>query len=158
MNKLIAWCLLLAVHAASAQTVCRLVSSTSLAFGSYDMLSGSPRDSLSTVDVNCSRNGGPQNVVVTLGLDPGMHGTSVSARRMAHTGGSGDYLSYGLFRDVGRSSVWGYSAGMDAVSQVVAVPNNGSASTTFTIFGRIPALQNVTAGTYTDSVRVTLTP
>lgn len=143
---------------AHAANVCRLVSGGGLSFGLYDVLSPAPTDSLMTVTVACDRNGGPQHISVTLGISPGGQGGSVSARRMAHLGGGGDLLAYGLFRDVGRSSTWGYSNGVDTVSQSLSVPNRGSASTTFAIYGRIPPQQNVAAGNYADTVQLTVSP
>jgi spore coat protein U-like protein len=113
-------------------------------------------DTTLDVTITCSRDGGPQNTNLTVSLGLGSNGTSVTSRRMVGPGG--DLLTYGLFRDVSRSSPWGFTPAMDTVSQTIAVPNKGSASATFSVFGRIPALQDVSAGSYTDRVQVTLTP
>lgn len=157
MNRAAAFlCLVLAAQTGMAATTCRFVSGAGVAFGPYDTLSGAAVDTTLNLSVSCTRNGGPQNVTLTVSLGLGRNGTSVSARRMA--GGSGDLLSYGLFRDVSRSSPWGFTPGIDTVSQTLSVPNNGSASTTFNVFGRIPALQDVSAGSYGDLVQVTVTP
>jgi spore coat protein U-like protein len=142
---------------AQAATVCRLVSGNSVAFGAYDILSSSPNDTLVSVDVACDRDGGPANVSVNVGLNQGTNGTSVNARRLARVGG-GDYLAYGLYRDVGRSAVWGFSSGVDTVTHILNVPNKGTASTTFTIYGRMPANQDVMAGSYSDTVQITVSP
>lgn len=151
-------CLLLGTHACLAATTCRFVTGGGVAFGPYDTLSGAPVDTTLDLAISCDRQGGPQNVSVTVSLGLGNNGTSTNARRMAHAGGSGDFLGYGLFRDVSRSSTWGFTPGIDTVSQSLSIPNNGSASVTFKVFGRIPALQDVSAGSYNDSVQVTLTP
>ena len=152
---LLAWLVLApAVHAA---TVCRVVSGPGLAFGIYDTLSGMPNLSLSNITVTCDRNGGPQHVTVTMGLGPGSHSGSIASRRMAHTGGSGDFLNYELFQDSARSSIWGFGSG-DSVAITVSVPNKGSASAVFTVYGRVPAQQDVAVGSYSDSIQVTLTP
>lgn len=157
-STILALCVLLAAQSATADTTCRIVSGSSLVFGPYDTLSGAPTDSTATVQVRCDRVGGPQNVPVTLTLSTGSNGTGVNNRRMLQVGGLGDYLSYGLFQDVSRSSAWGFSPSVDAVTELIAVPNNGSAIGTFTIYGRIPAQQNVSPGSYADSVQITLTP
>lgn len=160
MNR--AWILagLLACSAASADaaTVCRLASGGGMAFGLYDILSTAPNDSLLNLTVACDREGGPRNITVNMRLSAGANGTAVDARRMAHAGGAGEFLAYGLFRDVGRSSVWGFTDGVDTVARMLSVPNKGTASTTFTIYGRIPAQQDVRIGSYTDMVQVTITP
>jgi spore coat protein U-like protein len=159
VNKaMMAACLLLLAEGAMAATICRLQSGGSADFGPYDTFSATPTDTTATVQVRCERDGGPQNVQMTLGLSAGTNGASVNNRRMLQAGGAGDYLNYGLFRDVGRSSPWGFAAGVDAVTQTVSVPNKSSAIATFTIYGRIPARQNVSVGTYTDRIQVTLTP
>lgn len=159
MNRTIALLyLLLFAQASSAATLCRLVSGGGVAFGNYDIFSAAPNDTLLNIAVACDRTGGPQNIVVTMSLSQGANGTSVNARRMLNSGGAGDYLAYGLYRDVSRSSVWGFSPGIDTLSQTLAVPNNGSASVTFTIYGRLPPQQDVSAGSYSDSVQVTLSP
>ena len=50
------------------------------------------------------------------------------------------------------------TSGVDTGSISLTVPNNGSSNGTLVIYGRIPALQNVPAGTYGDSVQITVTP
>jgi spore coat protein U-like protein len=149
--------LLLLASSAHAVTTCRISRTGTLAFGPYDVMATGPTDSLLNVDVTCQRQGGPQNVVVVMRLERG-NGPAVSDRRLLRAGGGGEYLRYGLFRDVGRSSTWGYTDGVDSVAQNLPVPNNGSATATFVIYGRIPAQQDVPIGVYTDSVQVTITP
>jgi spore coat protein U-like protein len=146
---------LFAAASASAATVCRFASATSMPFGAYDVLSSISNDSQVDVTVTCDRSGGPQNTTMSLRVGQGLYGTSVNARRMGLAGG-GDFLDYGLYRDAGRSSVWGTTDAVDTMQRSVTVPNNSSASTTFTIYGRIPALQNATVGSYFDSVDLTL--
>jgi spore coat protein U-like protein len=151
---------LLCACTARADITCQIVSSSGIAFGVYDTLSAVPTDTLTNIRVFCERNGGPQIVVMTMRLGPGANGTSASDRRMRQLGGGTDYLAYGLYRDVSRSAVWGSNESVDTVSQTVtiAVPNKGTQTATFTIYGRIPALQDVSAGSYADSVQITLTP
>jgi len=150
-------CLLALAPSTPAATACRITSMSGLAFGSLDLLAGVPTDSQANIGVACDRDGGPQTVTVEMGLDAGANGSSASARRLALIGGT-DYLSYGLFSDASRSSVWGNSSGINTVSRSVSVPNRGSVSITFTVYGRIPAMQDVPAGSYSDSVQVTLSP
>lgn len=160
MNKaLLVSALLLAAAGVRAQTTCGLVSAGTLAFGTYDVLSVTHNDSQVSIVVSCNRRGGRANVDVTMGLGTGTHGTDVAARRLGHTTVPGDYLEYGLFRDVSRTAVWGSTAGVNAVTQSVFVPNRGSESLAFTIYGRIRAQQlDARAGSYADSVQITVTP
>jgi spore coat protein U-like protein len=151
-------CSTLIAQGASADTTCRLVNATSLAFGPYDVLTTVPNDSLVTIDVACDRQGGAATVDVDMAIGQGSNGTSVNNRRMLHLGGSGDYLSYNLFRDVSRSSVWGFSSGVDTMTRQVSIANKSTATVSFTIYARIPAQQDVTIGSYRDSVQITVTP
>ena len=111
--------LALAAGAAVADTTCRISLSTGLAFGLYDPVSASPNDSLATVATLCSRTAGPRFVTVTLQVNAGANGSSVNTRRMANTAAPGNFLNYGIYRDVGRSAVWGFSAGLDTMAQTL---------------------------------------
>lgn len=148
--------LCLAPLAAPAAVVCRLVSGGSLGFGAYDFFSPAPNDSLANVTVTCARDGGPQHTTLLMRVDQGINGTSVSARRLLHTGGSGDTLAYGLYRDVGRTNVWGATDNVNTMTATLSIPNRRTAFATFVIYGRIPAGQDVSAGNYRDTVGVTL--
>jgi spore coat protein U-like protein len=159
-RRLVLWAgLMLAAGVAGAATDCRISSGGGLAFGIYDPVSAVSNDSVATVVALCTRDGGPQHITLTLGLSPGTNSTSVNTRRLINTGPAGGYLSYGLFRDAGRTEVWGFSANVDTMSQSISVPNKaGPEPATFTIFGRIPALQDPAVGSYTDAVTLTVTP
>jgi spore coat protein U-like protein len=148
--------LLLVAPCAQAVTSCRVVTGNGVAFGSYDLLSPAPTDSQGTVTVQCERNGGPANVSMIVRIDQGANGSSVNARRMLHTGGSGDLLAYGLYRDPGRVSVWGSSDGIDTAGASLTVPDRSAASIQFTIYGRMPPRQNGHVGTYVDAVQLTI--
>lgn len=148
---------LAAAPAAWAGAVCGISSSAGPAFGNYDILSPAPTDTLALVRVRCeSVDSGNPNISLTLAIGPGATG-SVNGRRMRQAGGT-DSLGYGLFRDTGRSAVWGYTHGVDTLTQTIKVQNNRTAEATFTVYGRIPAQQDVTPGNYSDTVQVTLTP
>jgi spore coat protein U-like protein len=148
--------LLVLASVAQAQTACRIATASPLAFGDYEFLAATPKDSQAIVIVTCDRDGGPQVLPLLMRIDQGTGGAGPGGRRMTHAGGAGDTLSYGLYRDVARSSVWGTSDNVDTVTLSLSVPNKGSASANFTIYGRIPARQDVSAGFYVDRVQITL--
>lgn len=141
---------------AAAAIACRFASGGGLAFGTYDLLAAAPTDSQATLTVTCERNGGTPGIVITVRVDQGANGASVSARRMVHTGGFRDALHYGLYRDAARSSVWGVSDSIDTVSASLSVPDRGSASAQFTTYGRVPPRQDARTGSYADRVQVTI--
>jgi spore coat protein U-like protein len=105
--------------------------------------------------VRCDRNGGGATVQVTVGIGASTSSGSVADRKLRWSAGA-DLLGYNLYRDAGRLSVWGETAGVDTVTQSLTVPNHGTASTTFTIYGRIGALQDVHPGAYADDLVVTI--
>lgn len=144
--------------AAPAAVICRIVSGAAIAFGTYDILSPAANDSQTSVLVTCERDGGPQHITVTMALEQGAYGGSINDRRMVNGTNPGQYLSYGLYRDSGRTNVWGFSSGVNTESRPLSVPNKESASVTFIIYGRVPAQQDVAVGSYTDVVQVTVTP
>jgi spore coat protein U-like protein len=147
---------LLAPATSTADVACRILSGGTLAFGPYDSLATAPSDTQIDVTVTCERDGGPRNVTLTLHADQGLHGGSVNARRLAHAGATRDALNYGLYSDPARSNVLGMSDGINTLRVSLAIENKSSASARLTIFGRIPAGQDVTVGNYTDAVQITL--
>jgi spore coat protein U-like protein len=80
-------------------------------------------------------------------LDGGAHGTA-TARKLAN--GSGGLLSYGIYRDSARTQ----NFGQGTESRLVTPPTSGTG--TISVYGQIPAAQSVSAGTYTDTVVITL--
>ena len=113
----------------------------SVVFGSYDTFSNVSLDSTGTIDVSCSSS---VNYSIALSSGAGTMGS----RAMIN----GAYLlSYNLYDSAARSNVWGDgSAGSSTVSATAQTRSH-------TIYGRIPARQNVHVGSYTDSITVTVT-
>ena len=116
---------------------------TGVNFGSYDVFSNSALDSTGNIDVNC-----PSGVGYTMSLSPG--GGTQTQRFMS----SGNYtLNYNLYTAANRALVWG-----DATGGTVTVNGTGNGVTVnYGVYGRIPALQNVHSGSYSDIVTVVLT-
>jgi spore coat protein U-like protein len=120
------------------------VGAGSLAFGNYDPTAASNVDQAGTFQVTCTKG-----TSATVGLDTGSN-ASGSTRRM--TDGT-DFLSYELFKETARTNVWGNSgAGLVALA---AAPSN--AAQTVTVYGRISGSQDVRAGSYSDTVIITVT-
>lgn len=127
----------------------------SVVFGSYNPQSASPRDSTGTVTVTC--------VVGISLLDSAAYDIKLSA------GNSGSYvarqlnlvsssLNYNLYVDSARTQVWGNGTGgtsyrSDAYSCLLGCTEIRN----YTVYGRIPAQQNIAAGAYTDVIIVTVT-
>jgi spore coat protein U-like protein len=144
----------LAAAAGHAATTCG-VTPMSMSLGTYYGDSAVATDSIGSLVVRCSRDGGPQNISITMALGASATSGSTANRRLLQVGGA-DMLAYNLYRDASRISVWGQATGVDTVTRNASIPNKSSLDVTFNIYGRIPGLQSVYAGTYTDSLLVTI--
>ena len=136
-------CLVLAATVAEAASC--TVSTTSVNFGSYNVYATAPNDSTGTVTLSC--NGGAKNVLVEINQGDG---PSVSNRAMNR---GVELLYYNLYQNAARTITWGDGAGAPAYN-VGDPPNNTDIR--LTIHARIPAGQDISAGSYTDNVTVTV--
>ena len=134
--------LALALAAQSAAAVC-LIGATGVSFGPYDPRSASTTDGAGTLTfTGCT-------AAYTIALSPGTS-NSYAPRKMA----AGPYnLNYNLYTDTGRNTVWGDGTPGTSVVSVSGQPNGAA----HTVYGRIPAGQNLGAGSYSDQVIVTVT-
>jgi spore coat protein U-like protein len=125
-------------HAAPACTI----SATSVNFGSYNVFTGSTTDSTGTITINC--NGSAHNITVTLSQGSS---STFNPRTMIK---GGETLSYNLYRDAARTTIWGDGTGGTSTYTNANPPNNADIS--LTVYGRVPAGQDVSAGAYSDTV------
>lgn len=128
--------------------------SVTLAFGGYDVLSAAPADAQASLVVTCTRNGGAPTTTIEVGLGPSLTSGSVQNRQMAGPGGY--LLNYNVYQDATRLTVWGDTSGVDTMSQDLTLPNKATGSVTFTLFGRLFQGQDVSAGSYNDSLLITV--
>jgi spore coat protein U-like protein len=155
-SRILALLVALAPSLVEAASTCNFTSTPGMAFGAYDDSSATPNDATTSIVVQCFRIGGPADVTVTLQLGPSATSGTTAPRRMAS---GANRLDYNLYRDAARSQVWGQTTGSDTASiTVIGIPNLGSRTGTFVIYGRVPALQNVPAGAYSDSLQMTVSP
>ncbi len=123
------------------------ISTAPVAFGNYDPVvanASTSLDSTGTVTVACTK-GATATVGLSLGSNP-----SGSTRRLKD--GGTNVLTYELYQDSGRSTVWG-DAGAALLSPGAA-PSKAPRS--FTVYARVPSGQDVPAGNYTDTVVATV--
>ena len=138
--------LLLSVNILSA--ACS-VSTTPVNFGDYDVFSSSPTDSTGFITITCDEVP-PPTVTVSIGQSPNSGG--FNPRKMKLTGGT-DLLNYNLYTSGSYANIWGDGTS-GTVTKTVAVHTNQPE--TLKVFGRIPPLQDVSHGTYTDTLTVTI--
>jgi spore coat protein U-like protein len=107
---------------------------------------GSAEQGTGTVTVNCT-NTTPYSV----GLDAGLAtGATVLTRKMQGPGGT--LLNYSLSQDPTHNTNWGNTPNVDTVNGT----GNG-ANENLTVYGSIPASQNVSPGSYQDTITATIT-
>ena len=143
--------LLFLILGSAAHAACR-VTTTGVNFGAYDVFAAVPRDTAGTVTVACDQNP-PTDVTVSIGPSPTSGG--FQPRRMRHTT-LPDRLDYNLFIAPSMGTVWG--DGSAGTSTVLLRKVNRNRPVATTIYGRIPPGQNISVGSYSDSVTVTITP
>jgi spore coat protein U-like protein len=134
---------LTAAGTAMAAPVSCSVSTTAVAFGTYDPHSGTATDGVGSITLSCDKNNAP---TMTVGISTGQSG-GYATRRMSAGAWT---LNYNLYTSATRTTVWGDGSGGTSAP---TPPGPG----TYTIYGRIAPLQNVGAGSYSDSVSVTIT-
>jgi spore coat protein U-like protein len=123
---------------------CAIDSASTLNFGSQGILSANV-DATSTIQVTCT-NTTPYNIGLSVGTGAG---ATVATRKMTSGGST---IDYSLYRDVGRTQVWGTTIGTDTVPAT----GNGAAQT-HTVYGRVPPQGTPAPATYSDTITVTLT-
>lgn len=126
-----------------------------MAFPSYDPTSGTSVTGTATIAFACK--GGGAGTTATFSANGGKNGT-VSARNMLLTGGS-DLLPYILSLSASYSPVFGDGT---SGTQTYSFVWTGSQSGSFTVYGKINGAipggaGDVHAGSYTDSVTITIT-
>jgi spore coat protein U-like protein len=127
------------------------VTATGVSFGTYDPLSPVDNGSTGTIRVVCT-------LILALGgsftIDLSTGASGSYAQRSLKKGASA--LAYNLFSDSAYSQIWGNGTGGSAqVSQTFT--SLLIVDRSFTVYGRIPAGQNVSAGAYADTIIVTVT-
>ncbi|MEW6325518.1 MAG: spore coat U domain-containing protein [Nitrospirota bacterium] len=151
MNPALKWLAFagIVLLASEASAACG-VTATDVNFGNYDIFDPAPLTSTGTVTVNCDEAPPPD---VTISIEPSMHSGLFNPRQMKLTTGA-DRLTYNLYTDAGRTSIWGDGAGGTSVVILKNVTKNKPR--TATIYGSLPPRQNISAGVYGDLLTVTI--
>lgn len=138
---LAAICLTTSVTAAAECTL----GVTDVTFGDYDVFTPNDTDITGSITVSCDSD---TSLQVALGAGYG----SFAARRLQNggTGGGADLL-YNLYLDASRLTIWGDGSPGTSLLGLSGLGGN------YTIYGRVPARQNVPAGHYGDTIVVSLT-
>ncbi len=125
------------------------VSATDLAFGNY---TGTQLDGTSTVTANCVLLTG---YTIALNAGAGTGAAYSTGRKMTGDSNTSATLTYNLYSDLLRTTIWG--DGTDSSFTVSGVGLGTAIGVPHTVYGRIPAGENVPAQAYTDTITATLT-
>lgn len=124
------------------------VAASDMDFSSHARSTG-PWDATSNLTVNCS-SGTPYTIAMNNGLNPSGATVSATNRRMVN---GANFVPYGLYRDSGRTLLWGNTTGTDTLAGT-----GTNAAVLVPVYGRVLAAStNVAAGTYLDTVTATIT-
>lgn len=160
----------MALSAGGVHAACTVSTPLNIVFGSYVSPGGTAIDRQTAITVTCSTpvilgllgiplacNSDTFNYTIKVAstLRPGY-----APQTMASASG---LLGYNLFTDFGRTIVWGNgTVGTSTVTGSISIPGTlilgtcTQSSPAHTIYARVPAAQNVPAGSYTDTIMVTV--
>ncbi len=127
------------------------VSTSPVVFGSYNVFSTSPTTSRGTITLTCN-NHPSKPMQATISISPGGSG-SFNPRQMRSSASDGN-MNYNLYTDASLTSIWGDGTGGTSTVSGSASRQSPLVST---IYGSIPARQNLSAGNYSDNLVVTVT-
>ena len=128
---------------------CNITTTNTMTFAGYDPSDplGANLDGTVDLGVRCTRG-----ATVTIGIGPGGNPLAVAgSTRAMRIGATANVLGYDFYHEAGRTTPW-----TDSGLGLVSFSPTTNAPTTITMYGRVPGGQDVPAGTYTDTVRVTV--
>ncbi len=126
------------------QNACTVATPGDLDFGTQGVLAANI-DNTATLNVTCT-SGAAYNIGLGVGAGSG---ATVTTRKMTNGAAT---VNYTMWRDAGRTQNWGNTVGTDTLAST----GTGTAQA-HTIYGRVPPQTTPAAGTYTDTVVVTVT-
>lgn len=134
------------------------ISAVGVVFGTYDPSNPAPTTANGSLLATCTwTNGGSTSFTLTTSFSTGNSG-SYPNRWMRRTG-STDRLNYNIYLDASYTQVRGNGTAGTVTggpSTVTVSRNSRTATATGVLHGRIPAGQNVSPGSYSDTITVTL--
>lgn len=146
----------LTVNGSVTQSCTTLSSAQTLTFTAYDFqANASTPDDAGPVSYTTQCTKGSS---VAFSVDGGANFAHTSGTRAMKSTSTSDYLNYALYQDSGRATAWGFDSGTGSGSNGPTLnPTSDTQTLTLTIYGRIPAGQDVSvASDYTDAVTVAI--
>ena len=129
------------------------VSTAPVGFGIYNPLAPLPATATGTVTVTCTVTLATFLESWTIALSQGNSG-NFNSRSMLN---GSSVLSYNLYTSAAYTSIWGDGSGSTAlVSSPLTLLQVGNVSFNYPVYGVIPAGQDRAAGTFMDTITVTV--
>ena len=154
MNKIILLTLpffLLILKVEIAISACT-INTSSIRFGNYDSFSRTPSDTAGTITINCTTDVVKANLTLSQSSTSG----TFNPRQMKRSGGT-DLLNYNIYTDVARTIIFGNGVG--GTTDIGLKRPTGKPepwNQVIDIYGRIPPGQDVSVGSYSDTLTVTI--
>ena len=127
------------------------IANADVAFGTYDPLSGQPRDTNGSVRVTCTGSPGEKINYVLMLVSPG------GKRTISNASNRQSVLEFNLYLDIARTQVWGDGTNGTSVISDSLVLDGSSTTPTYTIYGRISGGQKrASAGAYQENFAISL--
>lgn len=123
------------------------ISASPLTLGAYDPSSTGDATGSSSISITCTKDA-PVSIMLGEGSNADTGSTQDAPLRRMSNGT--DFLSYALFQDAGFTTGWGDTAVSGKSSTGLGSPE------THSVYLKIAAAQNVSAGAYSDTVVATV--
>ncbi|HKW91434.1 MAG TPA: spore coat U domain-containing protein [Methylomirabilota bacterium] len=130
----------------AAEAACT-ISTTAVNFGTYNVFASTADDGTGQITFRCTS---PRPPLITIQLDKG--GSPTFNPRQMHKGS--ETLNYNLYLDSTRTTIWGDGTGGSQTFTRSSPPVFQNVNVT--VYGRIPASQDVSAGAYSATVTATI--
>jgi len=135
------------------------VATSPITFGLYDLFS--PTDNtagqgeVAVTYVAGPNPNAPINYTITISVSP--NSGSINPRTMKQVPPTADALNYNVYTDAARTIIWNsvITGGADIIA--LRLRRNDPQPQRTPVYGRIRALQDVSVGTYSDNLTVTIT-
>jgi spore coat protein U-like protein len=130
-------------------------AATDVDFGSVASTATANTDAQGSVTANCTPLT-PYNIALNAGVNAGT-ANDVTTRRMKNIDAAvltNNFVAYQLYRDGGRTQVWGSTTGTNTLAGTGSGLNQA-----YPVYGRVanPSANNAAAGSYLDTVMATIT-
>ena len=130
----------------TVEAVCT-ISSTSVAFGTYDPFNAAPLNTAGQIVYMCGNRDHNVSISLSRGSAPSFQ------PRLMQNGNSS--LQYNLYLDPAQTIIWGDGSG-GTQTYFIKNPQGNNQELSVPIYGSIPPGQNVTVGNYSDTLTLTI--